>query len=217
MVAVAESGIPVLRMDDVPEHLARGRGRAIAITFDDGFRDFAEIAWPILHRLQFSSMVYLPTDCIDGAERWEGAHDPPRPLMTWDEIRRLASNRVDFGNHTATHPDLSSLDEAGVEAELGAAGKQILRETGDRPLHTAYPYGRSSDVARQVAAREHRTSVGTRLAAAGPSSDLHDLPRLEMYYFKDLRRWRAHLEGQGASYLLMRRVLRSIRSKMQKS
>ena len=82
MSALVASGLAVLRMDDVPSHLATGRGRAVAITFDDGFRDFAKTAWPVLRRLNLSAMVYIPTDCIDGAERWSGAHRPPRPLMS---------------------------------------------------------------------------------------------------------------------------------------
>ena len=214
MEALAQSRLPVLRMHDVPAHLARGDGRAVAITFDDGFRDFASVAWPVLQRHKFASMVYLPTECIGDAERWDGAHEPPRPLMTWNEIRQLADAGVDFGNHTATHPDLAVLDDAGVVVELESARARLQHELGQSPHHFAPPYGRSSDSVRRLVARNHQTSVGTRLATASPSSDLHDLPRLEMYYFGSLKRWEAHLAGRGDRYLLLRRVLRQIRSKI---
>ena len=214
MDALAQSGLPVLRMDDVPAHLARGKGRAVAITFDDGFRDFAQVAWPVLQRHKFASMVYLPTDCIGDAERWDGAHEPPRPLMSWNEIRQLADAGVDFGNHTATHPDLAALDEAGIAAELERARARLLQELEQSPRHCAPPYGRSSDSARRLMARDHQTSVGTRLATAGPTSDLHDLPRLEMYYFGNMKRWEAHLAGRGKGYLQLRRAMRQMRSKI---
>lgn len=210
--ALVASGLAVLRMDEVPGHLTNGRGRAVAITFDDGFRDFAVTAWPVLRRLNLPAMVYIPTDCIDGAERWDGAHRPPRPLMSWNEVRRLASEGVDFGNHTATHPDLSRLDAEKVIAETERAGMRMLAETGQRPVHFAPPYGRSSAIARRVIARHHKTSVGTWLATARTSSDPYNLPRIEMYYYTDMRRWSAHLSGRGASYLRLRRTMRYIRS-----
>lgn len=212
MSALAASGLAVLRMDDVPNHLATGLGRAVAITFDDGFRDFFEVAWPVLHRFGLPAMVYLPTDCIDGAESWDRAHSPPRALMSWDEIRQLACEGVGFGNHTATHPDLSRLDADKIAAETERAGLRMLSEIGQHPEHFAPPYGRTSPAVRPIIARQHKTSVGTRLATANASSDPHDLPRIEMFYYTNMRRWRAHLDGRGATYLRLRRTMRSIRS-----
>ena len=181
----------------------------MAITFDDGFRDFGEVAWPVLRDLGLSAMVYIPTDCIDGPERWDGTH---RPLMSWDEVRRLDAEGVNFGNHTATHADLSRLSSEMIATEIERAGARMLAETGRRPVHFAPPYGRSSPEVRRAVARHHHTSVGTRLATAHKTSDPYELPRIEMFYYTDIRRWRAHLDGRGGAYLRLRRTMRGIRS-----
>jgi hypothetical protein len=49
------------------------------------------------------------------------------------------------------------------------------------------------------------------LGVASPKDDIHDLPRLEMFYYTDIARWRAHLAGRGGAYLTARRSLRRIK------
>lgn len=211
MEMLAASGLPVLRMDQVAGHLASGTGRAVAITFDDGFQDFADAAWPVLRKLGLATMVYLPADRIGGVEDWVGALRPRRPLMSWDVVRALVAQGVDFGSHTATHADLSGLAPLRVAEEIDRAAARIQAELGFRPSHFAPPYGRTTPAAQCLIAARHATSVGTRLGVADGASDLHDLPRLEMHYFTNLSRWRDRLAGRGRLYLSLRGAMRRAR------
>jgi len=43
--------------------------RAVLITFDDAYRDFADIAWPILRKHRLPATVFVPTDYPDHPER----------------------------------------------------------------------------------------------------------------------------------------------------
>lgn len=219
MRAIADAGVPVITLDDLLQ--ARGGGktlppRSVIITFDDGFQDFADAAWPVMQRHGFRPVVYIPTGWVGRAEGWKGIADPPRRLMSWATIRGLAQDGVEFGSHTVSHPDLRALPDAGLEEELAQSRKAIADRIGREARHFAPPYGRADARVRSRIARHYATSVGTSLAATSPSTSPHDLPRIEMFYFTDDRRWRAHLAGQGAAYLARRRALRAVRGALLK-
>lgn len=66
----------------MPEAVERWRSRtlpprAVTLTFDDGYRDNYEHAWPILRRFGFSGTFFLVTNILDRHERlwWDEAHE----------------------------------------------------------------------------------------------------------------------------------------------
>ena len=211
MQALAESGVPVVTLDRLADAPGDMPAHSVVITFDDGFCDFADTAWPILRDHGFAPIVYLPSGCLGGPENWAGCHSPPRPLMGWDRIEKLAGEGVHFGAHSITHPDLTTLDPQTLTHEVAFAGREIEARLGQPVRHFAPPYGYSTPAVRRCIARHYATSVGTRLGSAGPGEDKYDLPRLEMFYFTDIKRWTAHLAGHGGPYLTARRTLRRLR------
>jgi peptidoglycan/xylan/chitin deacetylase (PgdA/CDA1 family) len=74
-VKFLKANFDVIRLDALPEVLARGKGRHVLITFDDGYQDNYEFAFPILRAHGLSATFFLST----------GFLDRPR-LSWWDEI-----------------------------------------------------------------------------------------------------------------------------------
>lgn len=217
MAAIAEAGVPVITLDDL---LAAQAGhavlapRSVILTFDDGFQDFADAAWPVMARHGFRPIVYLPTAFVGRAEGWRGIADPPRALMGWGTIRALVKEGVAFGSHTVHHPDLTAMTPAEIEAELVRSRAEIEDRIGQPCRHFAPPYGLANAEVRARIAESYHSSVGTRLDETTPASDPFDLPRLEMFYFTDPARWRAHLAGRGAAWLALRKGLRAVKARV---
>ena len=213
MAALAEAGIPVITMDDLAGYHGTGAPApyAVVITFDDGFRSFADIAWPVMRGHGFRPIVYLPSGLVGGFEDWRDCHIPPRRIMDWATIGRLAGEGVMFGSHNVSHPDLTTLAAAVQEAELTNSSATIETRLGHPIRHFAPPYGAATPAIRQRIAAHYTTSVGTRLGTVSAGADLYDLPRLEMFYFTDPARWRAHIAGRGGFYLARRKLLRTLR------
>jgi hypothetical protein len=76
----------------------------------------------------------------------------------------------------------------------------------------APPYGKTNAAIRAEIRQHYRVAVGTTLARARHTSDVYNLPRIEMWYFRDPRRWRAYLEGRAEGYFFLRQALRHIRT-----
>ncbi|OUL21131.1 glycosyl transferase family 2 [Nostoc sp. RF31YmG] len=116
-------------------------GRAIAITFDDGYLDFYEYAWPLLKKYGFTATVFLVAERVGTSNSWDEAYGEEVPLLGWREIYQLQSEGVEFGSHAATHQPLTALSVTEIVQE-GARSRAILERALNLPVKTfAYPYG----------------------------------------------------------------------------
>lgn len=213
MQAIQEAGWHVA---DLSEFVAWRKGeaelppRTAVLTFDDAFVDFAEHAAPELISRGWSATVFVPTRCAGRSVEWGGVGTDQR-VLDWPAIRDLAEAGIQFGSHAETHSDLTRMDAAAALAELVRSKDTLESELGRAVAHFAAPYGATSVALRGAIERHYDSNVGTRLGFADRMCNLYDVPRIEMHYFRNPKRWRALLDGDGA-YLGVRRVLRAAKS-----
>jgi peptidoglycan/xylan/chitin deacetylase (PgdA/CDA1 family) len=113
----------------------KGR-RLVAITFDDGFRDFHTAAWPVLQRFGFTATMYLPTAFV--GHRRATFHG--KECLTWPEVRELRAHGIRFGSHTVTHSKLHEMASPQIECELTLSKQSLEHELGEEIASFAYPY-----------------------------------------------------------------------------
>jgi len=166
---------------------------SVVITFDDGYENFYDYAYPILKELQFPSTVYAVAGLVGKSSDWLYEDDiKPAPLMTVAQMREVQQHGVDFGSHAITHPRLSKLEPEQMRKEVSES-KSMLEATLDRPVeHICYPYGDHDDAVVE-ASREAGYLTGTTIVK-GSSWAQHDplaLPRKAISFNDSLYRfWR---------------------------
>ena len=187
---------------------------AVALTFDDAFRNFVEVAAPRLRDHGLPATVYVVPGHVGGSNAWGGVRDPrvpTLPLADWEQLGRLGEAGVRLGAHTRTHPHLTRVSPAQLEDELAGAQEAIHQATGQRPDSIAYPFGDVDAAVAGRAATWYRMGVCTELRTLAVGDDPLRLPRLDMYYLRDPGRLEAWGSAAFAGRLWLRAQARRLR------
>lgn len=156
-------------------------GLAVVFTFDDGYQDFFEYAWPLLKKYGFKAIVFLVSDYVGKQNAWDKAYGEELPLMGWKEILELQQQGVEFGSHTATHKPLTSLSPANIVLE-GARSRTELQGSLQKAVKLfAYPYGDTDDVvAHLIGACGYTLGFSCECKLSSYNDDTMRLPRIEI-------------------------------------
>jgi peptidoglycan/xylan/chitin deacetylase (PgdA/CDA1 family) len=210
---LARSGIQVVTL---PELAALPpTSNAVALTFDDAFVNFRDIAWPILRDCGLAATLFVVTDCAGRTNDWGGvahANIPTLPLLDWDALGRLADEGVELGSHTRTHPNLRRLSGRHLIDEVEGAAARIIAETGRRAASFAYPYGSFDKQIAAVVGGVHKYACTTELRPLNSADQPMTLPRLDAYYFRRAGTLEAWGSGNFRRYVWLRASGRRLRA-----
>lgn len=172
--------------------------KMVVITFDDGFRDFYTGAFPILRRYGFGATMFLPTAFI-GSERRSFKN---RECLSWDDVCELNRAGIEFGSHTASHPQLDRLEPARINLELQDSKNAIEDQLGEAVVSFSYPYAfPEADREFVRGFRDHLRNAGyefgvtTRIGRADSNDDRLVMKRLPVNLADDHALFKAKLEG----------------------
>jgi peptidoglycan/xylan/chitin deacetylase (PgdA/CDA1 family) len=128
MEYLASENYRVINLDEI---FFESKDEEIVITFDDGYKDVVENAYPALKRYGYKATVFLITKNI------------AKPgYLDWNDIKTLQEDGWQFGSHTISHLELPKLTPEQQKKEI-VGSKKILETTLDTEIkYFCYPAGK---------------------------------------------------------------------------
>ena len=189
MSLLPELGYTPVSLAAVRDHYVLGAplpGGAVLITFDDGYLDNLENAFPILHEHGFPAVVFVPVAYLDGSRPLP--HEEPFRLLgvrnatlSWNQLAELEAGGVRIESHGIGHRRLAELPPDQALREI-AMSKLTLEEALGREVEAyAYVKGTRADYRAEHASLVQQAGYKLGFSAVagpnGPRSDRFQLMR----------------------------------------
>lgn len=184
MEILRKDGYAVMALKDIINRIAEKKtlpDKAIAITFDDGYRDNTKNAAPILAEFSFQVTFFITLGYVGTVktsfkrswQRWE--------CMDQKDLKELSDSGHEIGSHSVRHIDLTKLDEKERVQELKSSKKGIGELLGKDISLFSYPYGYFDDGLAMLAAEEGYSLACTTISGYNDrDADPFKLKRVEI-------------------------------------
>lgn len=107
--------------------------KPIILTFDDGYQNFYDNAYPEIKRRQMKAVAFIITG-MNGGDYMNNA-----------EIKEISDYGIEIGSHTISHPDLSTISNEKAIREVTESKEILEKITGKPVISLCYPSGKFND------------------------------------------------------------------------
>lgn len=137
MKYLKDNGYTTLSLDELYDFMEKNTPvpeKSVVLTFDDGYKDNYETAYPILKKYGFKATIFVIANYIGKDE-----------YLTTSQIKELDKNGFDIESHTANHEDLSTLSYEKQLATLKSSKETLEKLLNKEVKYIAYPYGKHNE------------------------------------------------------------------------
>jgi peptidoglycan/xylan/chitin deacetylase (PgdA/CDA1 family) len=160
--------------------------KPVILSFDDGYLDNYQNAFPLLREFGFTGTFFIVTDFIDSQAPG---------YMSWTMIEEMAAAGMRIENHSRTHPDLTEQPRDTLIWQIRGAQETLAANLGYTPRYFCYPGGRYDE--DTIAMLQELDFWGAVTTAGGKwhgFEDRFEWSRLRMRYTTDIPTFAALVE-----------------------
>lgn len=145
--------------------------KTVAITFDDGFYNNYQYAFPVLKKYNIPATIFVIVNNV-GMQGYLG----------WNEIKEMSdSGLVTIASHTMSHLWLPSMGDAVVKWDLKASKKKLEEITGKPVDFLCYPIGAHDERIKCLAMDAgYKAAFATNPGRFTPSDDVFAIKRVKI-------------------------------------
>ncbi len=107
--------------------------KPIVLTFDDGYADAYDIAFPLLQKYGFTGTFFVIANVVEGGVPG---------YLTWEQARRMAEAGMSIQSHSLDHVDLRERSADFLKHQLEGSRALIEARVGHPVRFFCYPAGR---------------------------------------------------------------------------
>ncbi len=175
MSYLKSEGYNTITPEQLYQHLVNGAQlpeNPIMITFDDGYEDNYQYAYPILKKYGFTGTIFIITSLVG-----------QKNYLTWEQIKEMKADGMDFQSHTVTHKSMTELTEQQLRDELVNSKKTLDEQLGQDTQFLAYPTGTYNlYIAKLVKDAGYKAAFTIKYGNVDSASNLYALERVPIFH-----------------------------------
>lgn len=151
--------------------------KTLLITFDDGYADNYNYAYPVLREEQVPGTFFVVSGTIGKDNR-----------MTAGQLREMQANGMMIGSHTVNHENLTGLNAKDIDFELRSSKETLEKILGKPVCALAFPTGKVNETVLNKAKSCYKMSF---VATVRPETKqtMYSLQRYGVFS------WNKHIES----------------------
>jgi peptidoglycan/xylan/chitin deacetylase (PgdA/CDA1 family) len=170
--------------------------KPVLVTFDDGYEDFFQYAWPILEELGIRVLLFLISGFIGRWNEWDESSPSMHRQMDVVQLKELLAAGVVFGSHSCSHRQLTQLGKKERLVEIRDSKKE-LEDMFGVPIRTfAYPGGHVNRAVRDTVSHYYELGFAVSTGKCGDTCDPYMIERFDPGFCIDIDDFKTNLKNR---------------------